>query len=347
MLRHVAKAVVPSSRVVVPPRGFYRSGHYSGGYGAQNAVRADGTRRCNSTNLGAYLEKCGATWGDTADVHQVTPDDSSRSFSWQVDLPADTLGSLSSGDHLESPSFIVRPGSRARFQLFPKGDDSEVENGPCALWLWTDCNELGPVKLRVGDGAERQGGASDFCDLKAALNGGDSVKVSLQLEDPNSGAPVDFVENRDGRQSLQLNGLELAQWQVFNVRELASKGDMHMSPPFRFHHVLLGDMYLEILFENGLSTLFFRCRTPNVRLQVGISVGDTFSKSFMAVGRNTHQADLKASQCLQVNLDAPGVVGPDGSLKVRCALEQVSSIPNALRDMIPKLDERALWPKRL
>jgi len=84
-----------------------------------------------------------------------------------------------------------------------------------------------------------------------------------------------------------------------------------------------------------------------MQLRVDISVGDAFSKSFVALGRSTPAADSKNGACLGINLDAPNVLGNDGSLTVRCLLEEVVQIPPALRDMIPRLDERALWPKRL
>merc|ERR1712083_325291 len=118
------------------------------------------------------------------------------------------------------------------------------------------------------------------------------------------------------------------------------------SPPFRFHHVLLGDMYLELL--PGVPhpehcTVFFRCRVPTMRLQVDITAGNSFSKSFEALGRTTAEDDLRAGSFLQVNLDAPGVLESDGSLLVRCALEKVVQIPANLRELIPKLDERASW----
>jgi len=48
-----------------------------------------------------------------------------------------------------------------------------------------------------------------------------------------------------------------------------------------------------------------------------------------------------------VNFEAPLVLGEDGSLTVRCNLEEVVTIPPGVRDMIPRLDERASWPKRL
>merc|ERR1712157_18781 len=126
---------------------------------------------------------------------------------------------------------------------------------------------------------------------------------------------------------------------------MGTAGVLTSSPPFRFHHVLLGDMYLELL--PGVPhpehcTVFFRCRVPTMKLRVGIAVGTSFSKSFVALGKSTYEDDLKAGNCLQVNIDAPGVLGPDGSLTVRCALEEVATIPATLRDMIPKLDERAL-----
>jgi hypothetical protein len=84
-----------------------------------------------------------------------------------------------------------------------------------------------------------------------------------------------------------------------------------------------------------------------MKLKVKIDIGNTFSKSFTALGRSSIEENEASGTCLEVNLCAPGVIDPDGSLLVRCSLEEVVSLPAALKDMIPKLDERALWPKRL
>jgi len=308
-----------------------------------------GSCRGAATTLGAYLERCGATWGDASDVHTVTTSEDGHRFSWRVDLAEETLQAVRRGEVFESPQFAISPGKAARFQLYPKGDDACVGEDTCSLWLITDGRDLGPLKLRVGSAAEKSAGASDFCSLTEALGGGNSLDVELRLEKSSTAqqAQVPCSSPIGVQQSLQLSGLERADWQVFDVRELVARGELHSSPPFRFHHVLLGDMYLELKPVNDLCAILFRCRVPTMKLQVEISVGDSFSKSFVALGRNSPSDDLKTENCLRVNLYAPGVLGPDGSLKVACRLEKVVSIPSTLRDMIPKLDERALWPKRL
>jgi len=301
----------------------------------------------STTRLGAYLEACGATWGENADLPEVIPGADGRSFSWRLDLPQERLQSFRRGDMLESPSVTVSSGRRVRFQFFPKGDlGGEGETDQCSLWLWgADASDLGPFQLTIGEASERSHGASEFCSLEDAMGGSSSVDIQLRLQ--NEVPSQEQVETQNVQQSLQLTGLERAEWQVFRIRDLVAKGDLHTSPPFRFHHVLLGDMYLELLPGTDLITLFFRCRVPTMKLRVGLSVGSAFSKSFIALGKTTYEDDLKAAMCLQVNLKAPGVLEPDGSLKVSCNLEEVVSIPPQLRDMIPKLDERALWPKRL
>merc|ERR1712232_480869 len=109
-------------------------------------------------------------------------------------------------------------------------------------------------------------------------------------------------------------------------------------------------MYLELLpgtEHPELCTLFFRCRVPTMKLKVCLSVGDSFSNGFVSQGRYTPKQDLVSGNFLKVNLDAPDVLTDDGTLIVHCALEEVVSLPLALKDMIPKLDERAAWPKRL
>jgi len=229
----------------------------------------------------------------------------------------------------------------------------------CSLWLWTDQDQkdLGRFHLRLGT-TERSGGASEFCRLEDVLiNGMVEVSARLEAADPaaeSEGASAASDAALDApigaTQSLQLTGLQLADWRIFRARRLLGSPDLVTSPPFRFHHVLLGDMYLEMLpgqEHAELCTLFFRCRVPTMKLRVGLSVGATFSNSFESLGRNTPEDDLKKGACLQVNLKAPGVLTPEGDLAVRCVLEEVVSIPPALQDMIPKLDERAAWPKRL
>jgi len=172
------------------------------------------------------------------------------------------------------------------------------------------------------------------------------LEVGLELDSE----PASVSDPVEVQQSLQLTGLQRAEWQVFDVERLLRTGRLVTSPPFRFHHVLLGDMYLEL--QPGIPhaehcTIFFRCRVPTMKLRVDITVGSTFSKSFVALGRSTRKADLEAGNCLGVNLYAPDVLRADGALTIRCALEEVVQIPATLRDMIPRLDERAHWPKRL
>jgi len=288
-------------------------------------------------------------------MHPVEASGDGRAFSWAVELPPERLEAIREGEALESPPFSVGPDSRARFQFYPKGDAGSSGKGACSLWLWTEAHELRQISLRVGE-ERRQGGASDFCPLQDALRNG-SLQVGLELsqqeaadvtgDDPKA---VDQASVPSVQQSLHLTGLEVAEWQVFNIRRVVESGELVTSAPFRFHHVLLGDMYLEL--QPGVPhpehcTVFFRCRVPTMRLRVGVAVGEAFSKSFIAQGRSTRDADTNMGSCLGVNLSAPGALRPDGSLTVRCTLEEVVQIPTTLRDLIPKLDERAHWPKRL
>lgn len=326
------------------------------------------------TQLGAYLERCGATWGDAVEIHAVQAADNGRTHSWRVELPRDFLESLRQGESVESPLFDLGGDtqSRGRFEFFPKGDAEKHDEAECSLWLWTDAKELPPLRLRIGS-VEREGGSSTFCRLEDVLRDG-VLDISATFEAPNAeekaaspatnSAPVALLD-ADGvllSQSLQLTGLQLAEWRLFSMDQLAglgkaegeelgrTAGTIVSSPPFRFHHVLLGDMYLELQLDTPhpeWCTVFFRCRVPTMQLQVDVSVGTAFSKSFLSEGRSTPEDDLKSGACLQVNLDAPGVLQEDGTLTVQCALEKVVSIPFALREMIPKLDERASWPKRL
>jgi len=316
------------------------------GGGARDRA-APGSRRGVATQLGTYLERAGAVWGEPVDVQEVRSNsEKDGSHSWSIDLPQDRLALLRRGDLLESPPFSLAGNSkgRARFQFFPKGDANCKADGMCSLWLWSD-ESAGPLKLRVGN-AEHTSGSSEFCLLEDVMRDG-KVDVSLDLQaasvsQPNSESTV--------QQSLHVTGMQLAEWRIFQMNQLREHGDFVNSPPFRFHHVLLGDMYLEVLFgapHPGFCTVFFRCRVPTMQLKVKIDVGSSFSKSFVSLGKNTPEEDMKTSSCLQVNLDAPGVLSPEGDLIVRCSLEEVVSLPATLRDMIPRLDERAQWPKRL
>lgn len=326
------------------------------------------------TQLGGYLERCGAIWGDAADVHEVQVSEDGLNFAWRIDLPIERLEALQCGEPLQSPPFALGPRSQGRFQVFPKGDAGTVSDGKAAVWLWTDCGseELsalcgsgGKPLLQVGS-CEREGGSSEFCAIEDAVVDG-VLHVNLRLQQPPPKEEVVSAISQSVttpasthqtaaeasphvQQSLQLTGLESAEWKIFGLGDVIKSGELMTSPPFRFHHVLLGDMYLELLPGDShpeLCTLFFRCRVPTMKLRVSLQVGDAFSKSFVSQGRHTYNEDLQSGQCLQVNVGAPDVVGPDGSLMVQCALEEVEAIPRQLKDMIPRLDERALWPKRL
>mmetsp|Transcript_75012 Transcript_75012/g.202660 ORF Transcript_75012/g.202660 Transcript_75012/m.202660 type:complete len:364 (-) Transcript_75012:104-1195(-) len=314
--------------------------------------RFSATSTGGGTRLGQYLEACGANWGDAVEVQDIVASQDGQTFAWQVDLPPERLATIRPGDPIESRPFeFMSSGSsqgvRARFQLFPKGDSNASDPSHCSLWLSTDSRERLPIRLRLAS-TEREGGASDFCRLEDALSNG-SLQVSVSLKDGRLADASTDVQKV--QQSLQLTDLKFAEWRLFNAQELFRAGKLVSSPPFRFHHVLLGDMYLE--FQPGAPhpehcAVFFRCRVPTMRLRVKLEEGSgSFSKTFEAVGRASGEDDLKQGRFLPVNMDAPNVFESDGSLIVRAALEEVVTIPAALRDMIPRLDERASWPKRL
>eukprot|EP00747_Dinoflagellata_sp_TGD_P166668 gnl/TRDRNA2_/TRDRNA2_189814_c0_seq1.p1 gnl/TRDRNA2_/TRDRNA2_189814_c0~~gnl/TRDRNA2_/TRDRNA2_189814_c0_seq1.p1 ORF type:complete len:373 (+),score=64.57 gnl/TRDRNA2_/TRDRNA2_189814_c0_seq1:124-1242(+) len=333
-----------SGRAGTPALAAWRS---TAGHGRRgNASSASGN---SVTRLGTFLEKSGAVWGEVCESHEVKMFDGGTGFSWEVEMPPERLATLRRGDSIESPPFAVGARGRGRFQLYPKGDAFCQDENMCSLWLWTDKKDLGRFHLRLG-ATERNGGASEFCRLEDVLING-MLEVSARMEAVDAAAESEDVDqDAPATQSLQLTGLQLAEWTIFRARRLLGSPDLVTSPPFRFHHVLLGDMYLEMLpgqEHAELCTLFFRCRVPTMKLRVCLSVGATFSHSFESLGRNRPQDDLKSGAFLQVNLEAPGVLTPEGDLAVRCILEEVVSIPPALQDMIPKLDERAAWPKRL
>ncbi|CAJ1362018.1 unnamed protein product [Effrenium voratum] len=109
-------------------------------------------------------------------------------------------------------------------------------------------------------------------------------------------------------------------------------------------------MYLELVpgvQHPELCAVLFRCRVPTMQLQVTLSVGSSFSRTLVAQGKATLEEDLLAGHFLQVNLDAPGVLAEDGSLTVQCKLDEVVTIPQSLAQMIPALDQRVNWPKRI
>jgi len=305
----------------------------------------------SGTQLGEFLQRCGANWGDATEVHEVQRSACERNFTWKVDLPESRLQALRRGESLDSSTFTVSPGGRARFQLFPRGDGhGEDGEDSLSLWLWSDLKDLGSYSLHVG-GVERSAGSSSFCRLSEVLRDGE-VQVELRLKEPVPASSTAQNAETAVKQSLQLTGLTQAEWHLFDARQLLRDGKLVTSPPFRFHHVLLGDMYLELqpgVPHPEMATVFFKCRVPTMRLRVGLTVGPAFSKSFVASGKSTHEADLKDGACLQVNLEAPGVLGDDEArdIVVKCTLEEVVSIPAPLQDMMPRLDERALWPKRL
>eukprot|EP00913_Durusdinium_trenchii_P024867 g23341.t1 len=242
-------------------------------------------------------------------------------------MPPERLAGLRPGDLLESPTFPLPSGCRGRFQLFPLGDTQEA-NGICSLWLCADAPVLENFQLRLGR-VSRDSGASAFCSLEEALADG-FMEVSLQLDAQSSVASPPEVE-----QSLFIEELQRAEWQLFQASRLKDAAVVQplSSPPFRFHHVLLGDMYLELLpgvphKEHCL--VMFRCRVPTMQLQVTLSVGTSFSKTLIALGKATIEEDLKQQSFLQVNLGAPGVLAEDGSLTVRCQLDKVLAIPRSL-----------------
>jgi len=302
----------------------------------------------NGTRLGAYLEACGAIWGAAMEEHEVVAAADGRSFTWRLDLPPERLASLRPGDPIESSPFeLDEQGLRGRFLVFPKGDaESSDAGGFVSLWLCTDSCRAIPVRLRLGS-IERDGGASDFGRLDEVIRD-DVLEVGLRLEAMDV---LPSAQKPAVQQSLQLTGLQLAEWRLFDAEKLFEGAVPVSSPPFRFHHVLLGDMYLE--FVPGVPhaehcAIFFRCRVPTMRLRVQLEVGSgAFSKSIEVSGKTSWEKDLSEGRCLPVNFSAPKVLEQDGSLAVRVSLEEVVALPPTLHDMIPGFDKRALWPKRL
>mmetsp|Transcript_58845 Transcript_58845/g.137440 ORF Transcript_58845/g.137440 Transcript_58845/m.137440 type:complete len:215 (+) Transcript_58845:60-704(+) len=188
-------------------------------------------------------------------------------------------------------------------------------------------------------------GGFKFESMRQPVNRGFST-----LQDNPVGS--DEKHSRAVVQGLRIHGLQFAEWQIHQADGLLREAETGsvLSSPFRFHHVLLGDMYLELVYGDpypGCGVIYFRSRVPQMKLEVSLEVGSSFSKTFISVGRNTQEEDLKAGLCLQVNLDAPGALEESGDLLVRCKLEKVHFIPEPLKEKIPRLDERASWPKRL
>mmetsp|Transcript_14 Transcript_14/g.25 ORF Transcript_14/g.25 Transcript_14/m.25 type:complete len:357 (+) Transcript_14:69-1139(+) len=301
-----------------------------------------------STQLGRYLESCGATWGEPMVVHNVETSEDGTKFTWKLDLDPQWLHAIRPGDIFESPPFDMPTlGQRARLQFFPKGDVHCKDRSNCSIWLCTDAPPNLQMKMRIGD-VERTSGSSDFCNFEDAIRDG-SIVIHMEVAPPSPDAtpqkpPV-------VHQSLQLQGLEVAEWRLFNAADLLRSGQLVTSPPFRFHHVLLGDMYLELLPREDLPghcAVFFRCRVPTMRL--GVKLEDSsgaFCKTFESIGKSSPEDDLKASRFLGINAAAPRVIQPDGSLTIRATLEQVVAIPGKLAELMPRLDERVHWPKRL
>lgn len=319
----------------------------------RRGISAVTPERIGATTLAQYLDTCGASWESIEEriepVFPVEASEDGRSFSWKVNFSAGRLKRLQNETMVESPPFKLGNDANGRsingrLQLWPKGDANASQDS-CSLWLCTDSRQDLPMKLTFGN-VTREGGSSDFCRFDDVVQD-DPMEVSVKLEtNENSSVSTAHVE-----QSLQMTGLQLAEWRLFNAAEVISNNSVVSSPPFRFHHVLLGDMYLEIhpgKPHQEHCALLFRCRIPMMRLMVNLQIGQgSFSKSFHAVGNRQTDRDINDGDFLTVNLSAPGVFEPDGSLVIRAALEEVVTLPNALRDMIPRLNERASWPKRL
>lgn len=299
------------------------------------------------TIFGAYLEQSGAIWADADVPSEVLGAPGGKKFSWRIELPPERLQSLRRGDAIDSPIFEIDALSRGRFQLYPKGDMESRSDESASLWLWVDEPRGRSFRLRAGQ-VERMSGATEFCKL-ADLERDGTIEVEIlpdgaeEQPAPRSAVTV--------HQSLQLTGLKMAEWRLFNAERLLAAGSAPTtSTPFRFHHVLLGDMYLELhpgIPHERHFTIFFLCRVPTMKLRVELSVGSSFSNSFIAQGLRSPEQHLKEGACLQVNLDAPGVLDDEGDLVISCRLEEVVALPPDLKQMIPRLDERALWPKRL
>mmetsp|Transcript_68859 Transcript_68859/g.128533 ORF Transcript_68859/g.128533 Transcript_68859/m.128533 type:complete len:222 (-) Transcript_68859:35-700(-) len=188
--------------------------------------------------------------------------------------------------------------------------------------------------------------------LRACISAPSRGMSLSPITDSHVGSQHDEQHGRAVVQSLRIHGLQFAEWQIHEAHNLLREAEAGsvLSSPFRFHHVLLGDMYLELVYGDpypGCGVIYFRSRVPQMKLEVSLEVGSSFSKTFISVGRSTQEEDLKAGLCLQVNLDAPGALEESGDLLVRCKLEKVHFIPPPLKEKIPKLDERASWPKRL
>lgn len=173
------------------------------------------------TTLGAYLERCGANWGDAYDVEPIQ--EASGRFTWRAEMPPERLAGLRAGDMLESPTFQLQGGCRGRFQLFPLGDSDSLAEGLCSLFLCADAPVLENFQLRLGR-VTRDSGASEFCRLEEALQDG-FMEVSLELEQ----RPDVPFEPPEVEQSLFIEELQRAEWQLFQASRL--KKTAMVQPP--------------------------------------------------------------------------------------------------------------------
>lgn len=124
-----------------------------------------------------------------------------------------------------------------------------------------------------------------------------------------------------------------------------------ISTPFRLHHVLLGDFWLEFVPHTpnpGYGSVFFKCGYPDLGVKVNLQLlgpeGDSsssespepsnFSKEFVSLGRASIKEDIDAGAYLSVNFNQADSWAGDGEIRVKAQLRELVKLPGKLRGVV-------------
>lgn len=237
---------------------------------------------------------------------------------WRVDIPA--KHSLPSWMKVDSPYFQLG-GSLARIELSvdENGSDKEPVEGEtrthkCHVHVWGENDRA--YESRISHNEDHI-----IVEVAEAQNAGAETRARKP--------PIAAAH------TLTVLGEHAAKWTVgFGPNPLATMNEPLVSPPFRLHHVLLGDMWFELHPNTPhprYASIFFRIGQPELVMQVRVKVGP-FDTTLNVTGGADIDDARKTESFLAANLEVPTVWSDleNGELNIIVELMNIVRLPKGL-----------------
>jgi len=234
---------------------------------------------------------------------------------WRVDIPAQH--GLPSWMKVDSPYFQLG-GSLARIEL------SVEENGR----VHTGDNGIQTCRVHVW-GENNNTYESRICHNE------DHIIVEVAQAKNAEGETAVTKPPVSAAHTLTVLGELAAKWTIgLGSNPFATMNEALISPPYRLHHVLLGDMWFELHPNTPhprYASIFFRIGQPELVMQVRVRVGP-FDKILTVSGGSDIDEARRTEQFLATNLEAPNVWSDlnNGELEITAELVNIAALPKGL-----------------